>query len=175
MASGALGAYDKNSDGRLAGEELEAVPGVKKYVALYDQDGDGAISSEELEARFAGWKEQGLSLRRLDIRLLVDGRPLSGATVKFAPEPYMTDWVKPATGTTDSAGLAKMSVSPHDLPASLRESGSGIRGVYVGTYKVEVTHPSVRLPAGYMAGTLLGEEIARDTVPPSIQLPLSSR
>lgn len=174
MASRALETYDTDADGRIAGEELDSVPGLKKYIALYDQNGNGAISGEELRTRFSGWKEQGLALRRLDIRLSLNGQPLRSATITFVPESYMPESVKQATGTTDSSGLAKMSVAPEDLPESLQKLGGNVRGVYVGTFKIEITHPSINLADVYESGAALGEEIARDTVAPSIQLSLST-
>lgn len=174
MASGAMETYDSDGDGQLAGGELDAVPAVKKYVELYDLNSDGSVSEDELQQRFNGWKSQGLAFRRLDVRLLLDGRALPNATIVFEPESYMSDWVKPATATTDRAGLAKVSVSQEDMPDSLKTRGAGIRGMYVGSYKIKVTHPSGKLPGAYQSGEALGEEIARDTVAPSIEIHLRS-
>ena len=39
-----------------------------------------------------------------------------------------------------------------------------MRGVYGGTYKIEITHPNVQVPAKYNTSTTLGEEVARDTL-----------
>ncbi|TWT77920.1 hypothetical protein Pla123a_17190 [Posidoniimonas polymericola] len=174
MAEQALAAYDADGDGRLAGAELDASPAIKKHLARYDADSDGAVSEQELQDRFAQWEEEGVGFRRLDVRVTIDGRPLSGATVTFEPEAFMTDWVKPATATTDRSGMAKISVAPEDLPAALKDRASGLRGVCVGAYRVKVTHPSDKLPPAYPAGDALGAETSRDAMGPLEEIQLSS-
>ncbi|MCO6043112.1 hypothetical protein NG895_04270 [Aeoliella sp. ICT_H6.2] len=175
MATDALAAYDANSDGQLAGEELDAAPAIKKNLALYDKDGNGSVAEEELEARFEAWDGAGVAFRRLDVKLTLDGRPLQNATITFEPEVYMTDWVRPATGTTGKSGMAKMSVAAEDLPAELKSRGQNMKGVYVGAYKVKVEHPSSRLPEGYRSGALLGEETSRDALDVSAQIDIRTR
>jgi hypothetical protein len=48
------------------------------------------------------------------------------------------------------------------MPAQLAHLPVG--GVLGGTFKVKVTHPSIDLPARYNRETVLGEEIAFDTI-----------
>ncbi len=175
MASDALEAYDANSDGKLDGSELDAVPAIKKNVQLYDTDSDGAVSEDELQARFAAWENADAAFRRLDVKLTVDGRPLPNATITFEPEVYMTDWVKPATGTTGKSGMAKMSVAPEDLPAEVKERGLNLKGVYVGAYRVKVEHPSSKLPADVRSGAAIGEDTSRDALDVSTQINISTR
>jgi hypothetical protein len=177
MADAALKSYDTNGDNQLAGAELDAAPALKKYLALYDQDGDQGISREELQKRFASWEEGGVAFRRLDVRLTNNGRPLEGATITFEPESFMTDWVKPATGATDAAGLAKISVAAADLPPALAEraKNKSLLGVYVGSYKVKITHPSVKIPPEYQSGAALGEETSRDAMGPSAEIEIRTR
>lgn len=175
MASDALEAYDANQDGLLGGGELDAVPALKKHLALYDQDADGAVSEQELRSRFAEWAESGVAFRRLDARLMLDGRPLPGATITFEPEVYMTDWVKPASAVTDRAGLAKIAVASDDLPPELKARGREIPGVYVGAYKVRIDHPSAKIPETYKSGVALGEETTRDALGPSIEINIQTK
>ncbi|RIK70001.1 MAG: hypothetical protein DCC67_20970 [Planctomycetota bacterium] len=158
----ALEQYDKDDDGLLRDSELAAVPGIAKYKKLYDQDADGAVSAEEIAARLELWSEQGLGFRPLNLVLTVDGRPLPGATVTFVPEPYLGPNVKRAAGTTDASGMASMSVAVEDMPADLKDLP--IEGVMGGTFKVEVTHPTAKLPARFNTETTLGEEVAFDTI-----------
>jgi hypothetical protein len=44
-------------------------------------------------------------------------------------------------------------------------NGRPISGVFGGTYKIQVTHPSRSIPAKYNTATELGEEIAPDINP----------
>ncbi|TWT33724.1 EF hand [Posidoniimonas corsicana] len=175
MAQKALAAYDADSDGRLSGGELDAAPSIKQHLALYDKDSDGAITVGELRSRFSDWESGGVGFRRLDLKVLMDGRPLAGAEVTFEPEVFMTSWAKPATATTDSSGMAKISVSADDLPAALKGRGDGIRGVCVGAYRVKVTHPSKKIPAAYQAGDALGIETSREGAGPIAEIVVSSQ
>jgi hypothetical protein len=158
----AIELYDKDQDGALADRELAAVPGIAKYKSLYDQDGDGAVSQEEIETRLDLWSDQGLGFRPLNVVVIVDGRPLADAALVFDPEPYLGPNVKRATGTTDSNGMASLAVAVEDMPPELADLP--IDGVMGGTFKVRVTHPSVKLPARFNDETELGEEIAFDTI-----------
>jgi hypothetical protein len=58
--------------------------------------------------------------------------------------------------------MANMSVAVEDMPPALAHLP--IDGVMGGTFKVRVTHPSVKLPPRFNATTELGEEIAFDTI-----------
>ena len=87
----------------------------------------------------------------------MDGRPLSGATVKLIPEKYLGDEIKAAVGVTNDGGSATMRIPDEDLPEAQR----GIVGVHYGTYKVEITHPTMKIPAKYNTQTTLGYETER--------------
>ena len=161
-SSQAIKLYDKNRDGALSDGELSAVPGIAKHKSLYDGDGDGSVSEAEIEKRLELWSDQGLGFRALNVVLVVDGRPLPGATLVFDPEPYLGPNVKRATGTTDASGMASLAVAVEDMPPEL--ANLPIDGVMGGTFKVRVTHPTLKLPARFNAETELGEEIAFDTI-----------
>jgi hypothetical protein len=158
----AIELYDKTHDGVLSDEELAAVPGIAKYKDLYDQDDDGAVSQDEIATRLNLWSEQGLGFRPLNVVVVVDGRPLSNASLEFVPEPYLGPNVKRATGITDDGGMANLAVAVEDMPPALAHLP--IDGVMGGTFKVRVTHPSVKLPPRFNSETELGEEIAFDTI-----------
>jgi hypothetical protein len=158
----AIELYDKTQDGALSDEELSAVPGIAKYKNLYDQDGNGTVSQDEVATRLGLWSEQGLGFRPLNVVVLVDGRPLPGASLEFVPEPYLGPNVKRATGLTDDSGMASLAVAVEDMPPELAELP--IDGVMGGTFKVRVKHPTVKLPPRFNTETLLGEEIAFDTI-----------
>jgi hypothetical protein len=158
----ALTQYDKNGDNMLSDDELTVVAGIAKYKNLYDQDGDGLVSQDEIVNRLKLWSHQGLGIRQLIVLVTLDGRPFPGADIEFVPENYLGPNVKRATGNTDGSGSADLTVAKEDMPAQLAHLPIG--GVMGGTFKVKVTHPSIDVPALYNKETLLGEEIAFDTI-----------
>jgi hypothetical protein len=162
-SSAALELYDKDADGALAGAELAAVPGIKKHVNLYDRDGDGRVTREEIAARLQSWNDNSLALHGATFAIQLDGQWLDGATVTLVPEPYLGENVKPATGVTMSNGFTDTSHADEFLPKST--NGRPMAGVFSGTYKVQITHPSRQIPARYNTATELGEEIAFDLNP----------
>ena len=60
-----------------------------------------------------------------------------------------------------------------ELPEDLKTARMG--GIYGGSYKIEVTHPKIKLPSRYNSNTTLGEEIARDTVRERVVLKLEKK
>jgi hypothetical protein len=152
--------YDKNADGALAGDELTAVPGIKKHLDKYDTDGNQQVSRDEIAARLGDWGSQKMALMGRSYVVTLDGRPLEGATVTMVPESYLGDGVKQATGVTAANGLTRMTHADEDLPKSA--NGRPIPGVRGGTFKVQVTHPSRKIPANYNTSTELGDEVAYD-------------
>ncbi len=169
----AIEQYDKNGDGALDDAELAAVPGIKKHTDKYDKDGDGKISRDEIAGRIDLWAEQGMGIRSVDVVVRLDRQPLSGANVRLVPEPYLGDGPKEADGVTDASGFARLSVAKEDLPEALQKAH--FRGVFGGTYKIEITHPKRKLPEKLNVHTELGEEVARDTIGDRVELELTSR
>jgi len=161
--------YDTNGDGLLDGEELEACPAIVGSLSTYDTDSDSVISRDELANRLQRFVKSRAALYRLSVAVFLDKKPLSGATVRFVPEPYFEDRIKPATGVTGRTGTAQMAVADEDLPENQRN----IRAVQCGTYRVEITHPDIDLPPRYNTETTLGyESVISD---PSVEFQLKSR
>lgn len=156
----AISDYDTNNDGVLSRDELaQQAPGLLKSLSVYDTNGDKAISADEIAARLRYWQEEGTGLKVLECLVTLDGRPLPGATVVFDPEPFLGNAIKPATGATDGRGMATLAVAQEDLKSSER----GLHAVYVGVYKVRITHPDYDIPPQYNTETTLGQETAYDS------------
>jgi hypothetical protein len=153
-AQQAMALYDKDSDGNLSAEELQACPGILVSLKNYDADEDGQVSQAEIAGRLQKFVERRVALARLSVTVRLDKRPLAGATVRFVPEPYLGDDIKAATGITRQRGSATMAVDANDLP----ENQKNIRGIHYGTYRVEITHPEVDVPAKFNTATTLGYE-----------------
>jgi hypothetical protein len=158
----ALETYDTDADGSLNDAELIAVPGILKHKDKYDLDEDGLVSGEEIAHRIDLWQDQKMGIRTLNVKIRLGNRPLSGADVRFVPETYLGEAPKIGSGTTDSQGFTKISVAFEDLPEDLRKAR--MLGIYGGTYKIEITHPTIKIAPKYNTATILGEEIARDTL-----------
>lgn len=144
--------YDTNDDGQLSRDELESSPGMLRDMGRVDTDGDKQVSKDELAARFDMWVTGGIGASRLNCRITKGGRPLSGAQVKLIPEAFFDGLVQSAEGTTDSSGIAQMGIDSSNLPSDM----ANYKVVQQGYYKVEITHPSIDIPAEYNTNTKLG-------------------
>lgn len=153
-AQKAIRQYDQDGDGSLSDAELQACPGILLNKSVYDSDQNGAISAQEIEARLAELTSAHIGQMPLQLLVLWNGRPLAGADVKMVPEEYLGSEVKAAAGRTGESGVTVMDIPDEELPQSER----GLRGVHVGTFRVEVTHPTVPIPQKYNSHTTLGYE-----------------
>ena len=159
VATGVLELYDKNGDGQLSSQELQACDVIARHVESIDKDTNGAVSREEIEARVNSWIQSNTGLMQFMCTVTMGGKPLDGAQVELVPEPYLESLLTPATGTTDAAGMVALSVPTEQLP----EAHRNFRMTQPGFYKVRITHPTVRVPARYNEQTTLGCEVSAET------------
>jgi hypothetical protein len=153
-SAAALEQYDKNGDGQLDEAELKACPALLGALGAYDETNDKKLSKEEIAAQIDYMYQRGSGLVSIDCLVTLDGAPLSGATVKFIPEKFLGDEIKPAEGITNSGGNASMSIAADELPKELRRHSF----MRTGIYRVEITHPTRKIPAKYKTNTELGFE-----------------
>lgn len=165
----AMEAYDTDHDGSLSDTELAACPGIQRHKQLYDKDGNGTVSQGEIEEQISQLLASKVGVTSLRVQVRMDGRPLVGAQVKITPEEYLGEDVKVASGTTNDRGTATMDIRDSDsLP-----SEQGLLGVHYGTYKLEVTHPTVSISEKYNTKTTLGYETEKGN--PNLVVELKSR
>jgi hypothetical protein len=150
----AMEQYDKNGDGLLDQTELKACPALLRELRFYDQSKDQKLSADEIGAVIKDMYGQGAGMTALGCTINLDGSPLAGATVRFIPEAFLGPEIKEAKGVTNSAGAAALGISPDELPKELRRHSL----MRVGIYRVEVTHPTKKIPAKYNTETELGFE-----------------
>jgi hypothetical protein len=150
-ADRAIQLYDANMDGLLDAKELEQVPGLKAAMQQVDLNRDGKISADEISARIKNWADSKLGRMGVSCVVKHNGRPLPRATVKFIPEKFLGGDLKPAEGTTDEHGIARMSIA-----------GSTQRGISPGFYRVEISGAGEAIPSRYNSETCLGQEVAHD-------------
>ena len=156
-ATGAiLAQYDTDNDGQLSQAELSNCTALLDAMSQYDENGDRRISEDELTKRFTGWLESGLGVSSLACRVTLKGRPLEGAEINFIPEIGFQDSLQIAQGITDDSGVAMLSIDAAHLPSDAHN----MRGVQQGLFRVEITHPTVQVPAKYNVETQLGKEVS---------------
>jgi hypothetical protein len=138
-AAEAIEQYDKDGDAHLNDSELASCPAINNVRQRYDKDGDRQVSEEEIAQRLEQLYSTGTGLLEVRCTVTRGGRPLAGATVRFVPEPFLGDALQPATGTTDSGGLAMPGISADKLPENLASA----QLMQVGLYRVEIEHPTI--------------------------------
>lgn len=162
IAAAVMAEYDANTDGELSKSELKKCKGLEMMTVgqsmllpelRLDKDENGKISEEEFTQKFA---ECFNDLRQgYSCTVVYRGQPLEGATVTLVPEPFMGSTVSQASGETDSQGNCSVS------------SDDGLSGAVPGIYRVEITHPDVKIPAKFNTASKIS--IALDPTNPYAQ------
>lgn len=154
----AISKYDKNGDGVLSGTELKNAPGFA--ASRCDANKDGTITADEISERIGKWQTDRVGLITMQLQVLLNGKPLNDALVKFIPEECIADKIQPGQGTTGELGLTNIGMDPGQLRSDLQ--GSPL--MHCGIYRVEITHPTKKIPSQYNTETILGHEVAIDNV-----------
>jgi hypothetical protein len=150
-AQQALEEYDANKDGAIAGPELDRCPGLKFALKIMDRDGDGRLNAAEIADRLRQHQEARVGLTALPCQVMLDGRPLAGATVTLVSEKFLGPAVKPVSGVTDETGFCSLKVEGNEMP-----------GVQPGIFRIEISKRGSdgkeRVPARYNTNTTLGAD-----------------
>jgi hypothetical protein len=128
-ARAAIEMYDTNRDGAIADEELDNCPAIAAARTRVDLNADGRITADEIEHRIDAWRQSRIALMPVIVSVRTNGRRIEEAQVKFVPESWLGTEIRTATGTTDSDGMANMSVTPQNNQT----------GVNPGFYRIEVS------------------------------------
>jgi len=155
-AQAAMEQFDRDADGKLSEAELAASPPLAAAREGYDTNGDGALQAEEIAAGIQSWQQTGVGVRTVPFTVRLNGRPLAGATVRLVPADFLGDAVKGATGETSPSGSGQFNMAPEDRP----KNAPNMPLMQPGLYHVEITHPSVKIPAKYNTETTIGIEIS---------------
>src|SRR5260370_33249111 len=90
--------YDTNRDGFLDAKELDKCPALKSAMDRFDTNNDKRISREELQNRFNLYEDSQIGLIALLLRITLNDKPMSAATVELDPEKFMGSGISPARG-----------------------------------------------------------------------------
>ena len=155
-ADQAITDLDRDGDGLLSMEELTAAPGLKYNAKGLDAEGDndGKLSRDEIYARVKLYQDSRTGLKAFSCSVILDKRPLSGATVRLVPEPFLGNALEPNEGISDRGGQVRF-----------QAEGFNMSLAKIGMYKVEITSTNVKIPATYNSATTLGLEIPPVTDP----------
>jgi len=146
--------YDTNHDGKLGQEELTKCPGVLISLGKYDTNNDKSIDQDEFRTRLVNLLKNGAGATQLSCVVSYQGKALSGAKVVFEPEPYLGNEIQAAEGLTNNGGMTDVGMSPDKAPAAFKS----MKLIQYGTYKVRITHPTIKIPEKYNTQTTLGYE-----------------
>jgi hypothetical protein len=146
--------YDSDHDGKIGGAELDQCPALKAAMPQIDTTGKKAITADMIAERVKAWQDSKVGRISLSCTVRRNGRPLSGAEVRFVPEKFLGDDVAMAKGTTNANGVTIVSVETTNR--------SDPPGLAPGLYRVEITKAGENVPAKYNTATTLGQEVALD-------------
>jgi hypothetical protein len=151
----AMEQFDANADSQLSADELKASPALAEATSAYDVDANGSLSVDEIAAGIGRWSQRGMGALPLPFRIQLDGRPLDGARVELVPAPFLGESVRPASGLADNTGAGFLNMPADNRPPNAPKN---LPVVQPGLYKVEITHPSGKVPAKFNSSTTLGLE-----------------
>jgi hypothetical protein len=168
-AAQAIELYDTNHDGKLSQEELAKCPAILITLDVYDANHDKFVDQQEIQDHLAYLLRNGTGATQLACNITYQGSPIAGAKVVFEPEPYLGNDIQAAEGVTNNSGAADLGMPPEKAPAALKN----MKLIQYGTYKVRITHPTIKLPAKYNTDTTLGYE----TIPgqPTVSFALNAK
>jgi hypothetical protein len=152
MADEALSQKDANHDGALTADELTDWTGFRAAFAAMDKSKDGKVDRTEFEEHIAQYFVGKIGLQSLTVFVTASGKPVSGVTVEFTPEPLFADYIKAGRATTGSDGSGPV------LP-----TGGGLPGMAPGMYRVSISKQEggrELVPEKYNLKSELGYEVS---------------
>ncbi len=152
IGASAVDSMDRNGDQLLDAQELAASPALLAGLKGLDNDGDERLSAAEIAARIDVWTQDGVGGVASTCVVRRNGTTVPNVQVRFIPETFLGDVVKPADGVTDASGAAMLTAE-----------GQKLHGVMnCGFYRVELSLPKdgkETIPEKFNTRTILGAEV----------------
>lgn len=162
LAAALIDEGDKDKNRALSTDELKSMPYVAPMAAAYDANRDHLLSEQEIADRLGSVVfDPRKALATGEFVVTRKGSPLAGAEVRLLPAPGLVDYLPIATGKSNRDGIARMTMEAEHRPANAPNVAGLIRP---GLYRIEVTHPSIPVPAKYNEQTTLGVEVSTATL-----------
>lgn len=146
----AMQMVDANKSSSLDRQEMAAYPSLLSALPRIDTDQDGTVTSVELQNRFNTYDQMAIGVLPFTCVIMGEKAPVEGVQAKLIPEPFMSTWLKPASGTSDATGQIIFKVDGATEP-----------GVPRGLYRLELSGNN-RLPPQFLAPTRMGVELMMD-------------
>jgi hypothetical protein len=147
--------YDRNGNGELSKDEWSTSPELAAVEKRYDANSDGVLEAGEIRAGVEEWRQNAVGPRQVPFTVSLNDLPLPGALVRLVPATFFGSHLKGASSETSPSGGGLLTMAPDDMP----QGAPKLALVQPGLYRVEITHPSRKLPAKYNTETTLGIEI----------------
>ncbi|WP_425396999.1 hypothetical protein [Aeoliella sp.] len=162
FAQAVVAAADADSSASLSKQEAASLPGIASRWDRYDTDGDGALTIEEIEQRAQKWVDRDVAIGVVGFKVMHQGRQISQVSVQLVPEEVHNGAILPGMGESQEHRDGYFHI-PNDLKG---EKWKDRRGIQLGLYRVEVSHPKLDLE---LENDSLGLDIGRlDEVDPVV-------
>jgi hypothetical protein len=152
LGAQAIARLDTDNNQLLDAKELAASPALLADLKKLDRNSDQRLSAEEIGGKVNEWTAGGVGAVGIVCWVTRGGQPVANVQVKFIPETYMGDIVKPATGVTDSHGAASMTAEG--------QKSDGV--MQCGYYRVELSSAQggrETIPGKFNSNTVLGADV----------------
>lgn len=152
LGAQAVAQLDTDHNQLVDAKELAASPALAADLKKLDRNGDQQLSAEEIGAKVNEWTAGGIGAVGVVCGVSRGGQPLPGVHVRFVPESYLGDVVKPAVGVTDSRGGAAMTAEG--------QKSNGV--MQCGYYRVELSMTNggkETIPSKFNTNTTLGADV----------------
>jgi hypothetical protein len=147
--------YDANHDKKLDAEEIKKSGALRAAMQSMDPAHEGTLTEEKIARRVNEWLKSGSAVFTSSVTVLLDDKPLEGATVTIEPEECMGPAYKPTSAVTDANGNC---APPGDDPQ--------YPGLHMGLYRVRISklvEGQETIPDRYNKQTELGLEAGPST------------
>ncbi len=147
----AISMYDEDGDGELSKKELKLCGSLLGAMEEIDTDGSKTISQAEIKSRVEHIMQGRDGRISIACRVVKGSSAVQMATVTFEPEEFMGSLLEPASGETNSSGMAVVGIDDE------------LGGVLPGFYKVRISRQNKSgkemIKGKYNEETVLGQEV----------------
>lgn len=166
FATALLTRCDADGNGSLTKQEAVSATGLVKRWSRYDANNDGVLAREELESHVQKWVDRGDGLAAITCIVRLKNRQIGDVTVRLIPDEALGGAVHPAETVSHPQFASFMSIPPQFK----NKAHAKLAGMQYGLYRVEVSHPSMKLvPSADCGGVDIGPADAAAPITISVE------